>query len=108
MNSEELPQFVFEFMNEFFLQEAEGTLLQTTTSCQKERLSKCYECKEYDEENDQCKSCGCFLPVKVKDPFANCPKKEWFANDERWRSFDYNELLNALIDRNPKWKKLLN
>lgn len=106
MNKEELSEFVFDFMNEFFLQEAEGTLLQTTTTCQKNRLSICYQCSEYDEENDECKKCGCFLPVKVKDPFANCPKNEWFANSERWNSFDFDELLNQLKDKKSKWKNL--
>lgn len=108
MKKEELSQFTFDFMNEFFILESKGNALQVPSTVQEERLSICKTCEFYDAEKNMCKDCGCYLPHKTKDPYANCPKDHWFANSERWNAFDFDDILSSLQSKNETWKKPLN
>ena len=43
----------------------------------KQRLSMCIECDRLFSLTNQCKECGCFMPVKVKLREADCPIGKW-------------------------------
>jgi len=45
-------------------------------SLKAERLSICESCPEYMATN-QCKKCGCFMPIKTGLLHATCPLQKW-------------------------------
>ena len=82
---------VFKFMDEFFLQERD-TPFYASKNCQKERWDLCQSCEHFDEVEEGCRACGCYLPHKIKDPFGDCPLDKWTSNDEEWKNTDYEQL----------------
>ena len=42
-----------------------------------ERWNSCSKCPELIKVTSQCKSCGCFMKLKVKLEEANCPLGKW-------------------------------
>ena len=108
MNDEKLATIVFRFLDEFFLQEASGKEWMASKNCQKERWSICDECEYFDEPEEGCKYCGCYLPHKIKDPFGDCPLDKWISNSEQWYDEDYDYLKQLIIEKNPELKEYLN
>ena len=41
------------------------------------RIAICKECQYYFKPTGQCKQCLCFMRLKAKLAFLNCPKKYW-------------------------------
>ena len=108
MNDVKLSTIVFRFLDEFFLQEASGKEWRASKKCQKERWSICDECEYFDEPEEGCKYCGCYLPHKIKDPFGDCPLDKWISNSEQWYDEDYDYLKQLIIEKNPELKEYLN
>jgi len=77
-------------------------------NCQKERWSICDGCEYFDEPEEGCKYCGCYLPHKIKDPFGDCPLDKWISNSEQWYDEDYDYLKQLIIEKNPELKEYLN
>lgn len=46
-----------------------------------ERLAICRGCDQLSEHN-LCKKCGCYMPIKVKMGWVDCPLKKWDKSDE--------------------------
>jgi hypothetical protein len=42
-----------------------------------DRMSICGSCEQYNAAIKQCKSCGCYLPVKTRLISAKCPLSHW-------------------------------
>lgn len=42
-----------------------------------QRIEVCKTCPKYDKEQHRCKECGCFLEVKAKFIFEECPLQKW-------------------------------
>jgi hypothetical protein len=40
------------------------------------RLAVCSDCPEYLPTN-QCKKCGCFMPIKAGLEYSSCPLGKW-------------------------------
>ena len=108
MNDVKLSTIVFRFLDEFFLQEASGKEWSASKNCQKERWSICDGCEDFDEPEEGCKYCGCYLPHKIKDPFGDCPLDKWISNSEQWYDEDYDYLKQLIIEKNPELKEYLN
>jgi hypothetical protein len=100
-------ELVFKFLDEFFLNEASGTEFSASTDCQKERWSICESCEHYDEPEEGCKYCGCYLPHKIKDPWGDCPLDKWISNDQEWKSIHYEQLKKIIIDKYPAYKDII-
>ena len=64
-------------MELFFLEESRGRRWSASETCKKERWSICEGCEHYDEPEEGCKYCGCYLPNKIDDPFGECPIDKW-------------------------------
>ena len=101
-----LNELIFKFMDEFFLKERE-TLFDSSKKCQKERWSICHACEHFDEPEEGCKECGCYLPHKIKDQWGDCPLDKWISNDEEWKSKYYNELKDVIIEKYPEYQELI-
>ena len=41
------------------------------------RYKICQECEHFRSSLRQCKKCGCFLPVKVRISWSECPVGKW-------------------------------
>lgn len=83
--------FVFKFMETFFIEEREGKTPVCDVKDQKERFDICStNCDEFSSQNMMCKKCGCFIPSKIQDPFTECPLKKWTASSKQWKEhYDY-------------------
>ena len=102
MNDVKLATIVFHFLDEFFLQESDGKVWESSKNCQKERWSICDGCEYFDEPEEGCKYCGCYLPHKIKDPFGDCPLDKWISNSEEWHNEHYEYLKSKIIEKNPE------
>ena len=108
MNDVKLSTIVFAFLDEFFLQESDGKVWSASKNCQKERWSICDGCEHFDQPEEGCKYCGCYLPHKIKDPFGDCPLDKWISNSEQWYDEHYDYLKQSIIEKNPELKEYLN
>lgn len=104
MNYDDLSDFVFEFLNEFFIHEADGISYVVSDEVYEERLNICRACCHYDEPENGCKKCGCYLMHKAKDPFASCPIKEWDVDRRQWNEVNYEYILNQMRERTGKYE----
>ena len=101
-----LSDLVFKFMDEFFLQEANRPFY-SSSNCQKERWELCQSCEHFDEPEEGCKYCGCYLPHKIKDPWGDCPLDKWISNDEEWKNTHYNQLKEIIIEKYPDYEHII-
>ena len=104
--STQFSDLVFKFMDEFFLQEAQMPFLSSST-CQKERWEICQACEHFDEPEEGCRACGCYLPHKIKDPWGDCPFDKWISNDEEWKNTHYNQLKEIIIEKYPDYEHII-
>lgn len=106
MNYEDLSQFVFDFMDEYFIHEADGMRYLTSEEDAQERLEMCSKCVHFIVEDEQpvCRSCGCLLEAKTRDPFASCPMNVWETNSREWNSNTYEYVLGRLRKRLKKYE----
>lgn len=56
----------------------------------KQRYSICKGCDKFNKWLQQCKSCGCIIPAKVKLSYASCPEGKWDSENKvsSWGSFN--------------------
>ena len=47
------------------------------TDEQARRKEICNSCDKFDKENETCKNCGCFVPMKVQWDSERCPLSKW-------------------------------
>jgi hypothetical protein len=102
----ELKELIFKFMDEFFLQEVNHPF-HSSSNCQKERWSICQECEHFDELEEGCKACGCYLPHKIKDSWGDCPLDKWISNDEEWNNVHYDQIKQIIIDKYPDYEHII-
>lgn len=102
-----LSDIVFKFLDEFFLSEASGTFYESSSNCKKERWKICESCEHFDEQEEGCKLCGCYLPHRIKDPWADCPIDQWISNDEEWNQTHYQKLKSQIIEKYPEYQQLI-
>ena len=108
MDQSKLPALIFHFMELFFLEESRGRVWTASKNCKKERWSICEGCKHFDEPEEGCRYCGCYLPNKISDPFGECPLDKWVANPEQWYETDYEIVKQRVIELYPEVKEYLN
>lgn len=46
----------------------------------KNRLLICKSCDEFVDKVKMCKVCKCFMPVKTRLAFTECPKGKWLKD----------------------------
>ena len=103
-----LSDYVFKCIDEYWKLEIEDVLKYSTSEeCQNERWEFCKGCEHYDEPEKGCKECGCWLPHKIKDPFAYCPIHKWDSDDRQWKKEHYDIIEKELRKKYPEldvWK----
>ena len=49
-----------------------------------ERMTICRSCDKYDEQQQRCRECGCYLPGKARMILDSCPLQKWTADEKTW------------------------
>lgn len=104
MKYDDLSDFVFEIMNEFFIHEASGLTYLVSDEHFEERMNICRACIHYDEPEEGCKKCGCYLMNKARDPFASCPIEKWDVDNRQWKEENYEYILNKMRERTGQYE----
>ena len=47
-----------------------------------DRLNVCRSCEHFEENTSRCKQCGCFMELKTRIPFVECPVGKWGKMEE--------------------------
>jgi hypothetical protein len=102
-----MKELIFKFLDEFFLSESDGELFHSSANCQTERWELCQSCEHFDEPEEGCRVCGCYLPHKIKDPWGDCPLDKWISNDEEWNQTHYQKLKAQIIEKYPEYQQLI-
>jgi len=53
-----------------------------------DRKAVCYNCEFFDEDNDQCKVCSCFIAAKTLVASEKCPKGFWLRVKQKRVTID--------------------
>jgi len=77
-----LAGFSWEVMK--YIHEHQGEVLFVTEDVYKERISVCRGCDKYDEMENKCVECGCYIPAKARVVLDSCPLEKWTADKESW------------------------
>ena len=103
-----LAKIIFTFMDEFFLAEAAGKEFLPSSKCIRDRWSICESCEHFDEIEEGCRYCGCYLPARIRDQWGDCPLDKWISNSEEWEAKYYEYCKNIIIDKYPEMEECLN
>lgn len=49
-----------------------------------QRMAICRSCDKYDESQQRCRECGCFLPAKARGILDSCPLRKWSEDESGW------------------------
>lgn len=70
------------------------SVLSVTDEIYKERTMTCRNCDRYNEMQNVCMECGCFVPMKTKIIFDSCPLNKWAEDNSNWE-----ETFNSIIEK---------
>ena len=59
------------------------------------RLNLCKSCESFNELENRCEECGCYMPGKAKVIFESCPLKKWDVDKESWKE-NFNRVKEEL------------
>ena len=52
-----------------------------TQTLQEKRMKVCYQCDQYDPQQQRCMKCGCYLVAKAYVNGSQCPLGKWEGID---------------------------
>jgi hypothetical protein len=62
-----------------------GTALTVSDEVYAERIKTCKGCDRYMELENECKECGCYVPMKAKVILDSCPLDKWaVVTESEW------------------------
>jgi len=71
------------------LHKTQGQNLTVSDEVYAERVTICKGCPEYLELQNECRNCGCYIPMKAKIILDSCPLGKWTEDKEGWeKSFE--------------------
>jgi len=79
-----LAQFSWDLIN--YIQKNQSAVLFVSDEVYRERINICHACDRFDEKENRCYECGCFIQSKAKVVLDSCPLKKWEADTENWNS----------------------
>jgi hypothetical protein len=77
-----LAGFSWEVMK--YIHEHQGEILFVSEDVYKERYSTCKGCEKFDEMENKCMECGCYIPGKARVILDSCPLGKWTADKGSW------------------------
>jgi hypothetical protein len=69
-----------------YIHENQGKGLFVSDETFNKRLDICKTCDKYDEMQQRCVECGCFLNEKATLSFEKCPLGKWEEDFENWEN----------------------
>jgi hypothetical protein len=87
-----LAKFTFELIKHSL---QSGALL-VSDEVKQERLAICNKCEWYDESQDRCKECGCFMDQKASFAIDSCPLDKWSESNADWIEENFDQLMNKI------------
>lgn len=77
-----LSKFTWDIIN--YITTNQEKVLFVSDEVYKERVSICKICDKYDEFENKCVECGCYVPGKAKIILDSCPLKKWDVDKTSW------------------------
>lgn len=77
-----LSKFTWDILN--YITNNQEKVLFVSDEVYKERIATCKGCDKYDEFENRCVECGCYVPAKAKIILDSCPLNKWSADDSSW------------------------
>jgi len=77
-----LAKFTWDLLN--YITNNEEKVLFVKDEVYKKRVSICRSCDKYDELENRCMECGCYVPAKAKMILDSCPLEKWSADSKSW------------------------
>jgi len=78
-----LAEFTWELLN--YITKNEDKVLFVSDEVYKERTLICKSCDMYDELENRCRECGCYVPAKAKIILDSCPLNKWGVDSSNWK-----------------------
>lgn len=95
-----LAKYSWDLVN-YIHQNREGVLF-VSDEVYRERMTICKACDKYDELDNRCRQCGCFLPPKAKMILDSCPLDKWTADHQSWEK-KFETIIDEIhINENPQ------
>jgi hypothetical protein len=94
-----LAGFTWELLN--YITKNEEKVLFVSDEVYKERVSICRTCDKYDELENRCMECGCYIPGKAKIIIDSCPLEKWNADLNSWEEKFSNIQKDMELDNTP-------
>ena len=67
-----------------YVHENQGQALFVDDEVYKERVTTCRGCDKYNEMENSCMECGCYIPAKAKIILDSCPLDKWKEDRDAW------------------------
>jgi hypothetical protein len=83
-----------------YIQTNQNGILFVTDEVYKERMTICKGCDKYDELENRCKECGCYVPGKAKIILDSCPLDKWKSDQSSWDE-KFENIVSDIQENNP-------
>lgn len=87
-----LAKFIFDVIKTTW----NGDHLTVSDEVYEERLDVCRSCEWYDESQNRCRHCGCFLREKARYAIDSCPIKKWGMSEKEWVESKFDHILDIM------------
>ena len=88
-----LAKFSWDVIN--YIHKNQGEFLFVSEDVYKERYSVCRGCEKFDEIENKCKECGCYIPAKARVVLDSCPLGKWTEDKDSWEE-KFNKIAENL------------
>ena len=95
-----LAGFTWELVN--YITNNHQKVLFASDDLYKERMTICRGCDKYDELENRCIECGCYLATKARIIIDSCPLKKWEADSSDWEERFSNIQSDMGLDNTPE------
>lgn len=92
-----LSQYTWDLLN--YVGQNQPKALFVSDEVYAERINICKSCDRYDESENRCRECGCFLAAKAKIILQGCPLNKWSADQKGWDD-KFGDLLQDIENSN--------
>lgn len=76
-----------------YIHESNRKPLLVSDELYKERTSVCKGCDKFDDLENKCMECGCYIPAKARIILDSCPLNKWRDLSNEWE-----ETFNNFVD----------
>lgn len=92
-----LAQFSWQLVQ--YIHKNKGGPLMVSDEVYHERTSICKSCIKFDDLENKCMECGCYIPAKAKMILDSCPLDKWRDMSEEWGEV-FDKIMDNVEDTN--------